>query len=200
MKEDSMGFFQELANAFGFDNHDHTQHDVRGWSVNDDAGTPLGTMEDWLYDRDSSEIRYGIVNVDSRRVLIPVGDLRFDDDRRTVNARGYDRTRLAALRAYEASGWNDDIERAHYRDHITDATTEDRLDYTNDRFRGDLSPRIRSMEDQLRIDQRPVETAPREAEFAAAEPSEFELRRRQRPDERVDVLPIDDASDLNRPI
>lgn len=295
-----MGFLDQLRDALGLGETTPRHQDVRGWIVTDDAGNQLGTMDDWLYDRDSSQIRYGIVNVENRRVLVPVGDLDFDDTRRLVIARGYDKSRLIGLRAYDPSTWNEETERAHYGEHVGETRTGDQLDYGHERFRGKLPERIRLMEEQLRIGKRPVQTGEvtvgkrpvteevnqdvqlqeerieinrtpvnrpvegempiadrpetvnvplykeevqvektpvireeveinkvadtrtetvndqikreelvtegldqanrREGEFVAAEPTEEELRRRRLADTQVDVTPIEDTSDINRPI
>ena len=83
-----MGFFKEL---FGMeDTYATDRDDVRGWSVNDKQGGTLGRMDDWLYDDDSRAVRYGVVKTDDRRVLIPAGDLRYDDSRRAVIADALD--------------------------------------------------------------------------------------------------------------
>lgn len=155
-----MGFMRELGKMFGNDDSrrdTYREHDVRGWPLTDESGATLGRMDDWMVDDEHGRVRYGIVDVDGRRKLLPVSDLNIDDDRRTVIARGMNITRLNTLRDYDASTWNETTEREVYREHNPE-WKGDTLDYETDRYRGNVPQRIQLMEEQLRLGKRAVPT------------------------------------------
>jgi uncharacterized protein (TIGR02271 family) len=110
-----------------------------------------------MVDDDQGRIRYGIVNVNNRRKLVPVGELDVDDNSRTVIARGYTMDRFNTLRDYDSATWNEKTEREHYRDYNPD-WKGDTLDYDSDRFRGNLPQRVQLMEEQLNLGKRAVKT------------------------------------------
>src|SRR5919202_6130487 len=69
--------------------------DVRGWDVLASDGTEVGEVEDLLVDPAALKARYLIVELDDqiageedRRVLIPVGAARLNDDDDTVLVEG----------------------------------------------------------------------------------------------------------------
>src|SRR5919202_5723826 len=69
--------------------------DVRGWDVLASDGTEVGEVEDLLVDPAAMKVRYLIVELDKevagtddRRVLVPVGAARLDDDDDKVLLQG----------------------------------------------------------------------------------------------------------------
>lgn len=156
-----MGFMKEFKNAFGTSdtqNDEYRRHDIRGWNLKDTSGTTIGKMDDWMVDDDMGRVRYGIVNINNRRKLVPVGDLSIDDNSRTVVARGYDVNRFNTMRDYDATTWSETSEREHYRDYHPEHKG-DVLDYETDRFRGsDLPKRIQLLEEHLNLSKRNVKT------------------------------------------
>jgi uncharacterized protein (TIGR02271 family) len=153
-----MGFLKDMKSAFGMgDDKQRHEKDVRGWHVKNESGTSLGKMDDWMVDQDERKLRYGVVDHNDRRVLLPVGDLDYDETNRHVIAKGYDQDKLAKLHPYDANTWNETTERDTYRAHHPD-WQGDTLDYDTDRFRAKSPERIQLIEEQLRVDKRPVET------------------------------------------
>lgn len=64
--------------------------DVRGWEIRDQSGEKIGKVKDLLVDQSAMKVRYldaelgGGIFSTGRRVLIPVGVARLDDDDDTV--------------------------------------------------------------------------------------------------------------------
>lgn len=153
-----MGFLKDMKSAFGMgDDSKRHEKDVRGWNVRNESGTSLGKMDDWMVDQDERKLRYGVVDTNDRRVLLPVGDLDYDETNRHVIAKGYDTDKLSKLHPYDAENWNETRERDTYRAHHPDWQGET-PDYTTDRFQARSPERIQLIEEQLRVGKRPVET------------------------------------------
>jgi len=144
-----MGLMRELKQAFGMDSVDESR-DIRGWSVMDSSGGTVGRVDDVLYDEDSNELRYAIVNIDNRRVLVPVGELDYMENDRRITVRGYSRERLMGLREYTGE-WNETTERETYGQYFPDWKAGQAFDYKHDKFRGNLPQRLVLMEERLRV-------------------------------------------------
>lgn len=150
-----MGFLQEL---FGMDDNTTNQDEIRGWTVVDESDREIGRVDDLMFDENTHEARYAVVNIDNRRKLIPIGQLDMDDNRRVVKATGYNRDRLMGLRDYDRSTWSDTSEREHYRDYVPGIQDNDTLDYNRNEFRGQVPKRIQLLEEELRVGKRRVKT------------------------------------------
>src|SRR5919201_3039830 len=81
--------------------------DVRGWDVLAADGTEVGEVKDLLVDPGAMKVRYLVVELDKevagtddRRVLIPVGAARLDDDDDKVLLQGMALQALAGLPPY----------------------------------------------------------------------------------------------------
>jgi uncharacterized protein (TIGR02271 family) len=103
-------------------------------------------------------VRYAIVEMEGRRVLLPIGSLGYDDTRRRITATGYNRERLLALRPYEANGWSEATERDYYQDFNPGWQASQQLDYSTPAFRGELPRRIQLLEEQLRVGKRSTQS------------------------------------------
>lgn len=180
-----MGFLRELGQAFGFDNT-NDRADIRGWNVADTSGTSIGRVVDLMYDDRSDELRYAVVELEGRRVLLPIASLDYDDSSRRVIARGYDRERIMGLRAYDSSSWNDVAERETYAQHVPTWQASDELDYNRDAFRAtDVPERIRLIEERLRVGKRSFQAG--EATFTKRPVTETVSEQIELTQERVDI-------------
>jgi uncharacterized protein (TIGR02271 family) len=150
-------------------------------------------MDDWMVDDDQGRVRYGIVNINNRRKLVPVGDLDVDDNSRTVIVRSYTVDRLNTLRDYDASTWNETTERDYYRDHNPD-WKGDRLDYETTRYRGRVPRRIQLLEEQLKLGKRAVKTG--EVEIGKRPVSEQVTKDVTLENERIDIK----RTAVNKPV
>lgn len=150
-----MGFMKELFGMGDQPDEKNTRQEGRNLDVMDESGTPVGRVDNWMVDEDQSQVRYGVLNHNDRRKLVPVGDLDYDDDRRAVIARGYDSHRINSLNDYDASTWNEETERRTYMEHHPGYTGET-PDYDTDRFRA--PQRLQLLQEKLNIGKRKVAT------------------------------------------
>ncbi len=91
--------------------------DIRGWKVRSSDGREIGKIKDLIGDTGAMKIRYLDVSLDKkalnlkddRRVLIPIGAARLndDDDVVVINRPSVD---LASLPEYEGKGFNREYE------------------------------------------------------------------------------------------
>jgi len=116
-------------------------HDIRGWSVVDEHGTELGKVEDLLYDTDTEQVRYVIVECYGRFVLLPLGVLGFEHEPRRVVAIGYAQDRLKGLAPYVGGLVNEEVERAYYLASVPGHKDDDPLDYGIPTFQGGVPKR-----------------------------------------------------------
>jgi sporulation protein YlmC with PRC-barrel domain len=130
---------------------DGDSHDIRGWSVVDEGGVELGVVEDLLFDPETEQVRYVIVNAPGRHVLIPLGILGFEKDPRRVVAAGDALARLGPLEPFVstmmASGkLTAEAERAFYLASVPGYKGDDPLDYGIPIYQGSgarVQPQIR---------------------------------------------------------
>jgi sporulation protein YlmC with PRC-barrel domain len=109
-------------------------HDIRGWSVVDDNGIELGKVADLLFDSNTEQVRYVIVDTLGRHVLIPLGSLGFEHEPRRVVALGYALDRLSTLEPFTAEMMTEGLmtleaERAYYLASVPAHKDDDPLDY-----------------------------------------------------------------------
>lgn len=142
-----MGLLREIKQALGLDTD---RDDIRGWDVVDGTGTVLGRVDDLMYDPDSSYVRYAIVEQGGRRVLLPMGDLSYDEGARRVIATGYTQERFMGLRPYDATRWNETEERETYKGFMPSFQGQT-VDYADNRFRGEVPQRIKLLEERLNV-------------------------------------------------
>src|SRR5918912_2658228 len=81
--------------------------DVRGWDVLASDGTDVGEVKDLLVDPGAMKVRYLVVELDKkvagtadRRVLVPVGAARLDDDDDKVLLQGMALQSITGLPPY----------------------------------------------------------------------------------------------------
>src|ERR687886_415757 len=81
--------------------------DVRGWDVLASDGTEVGEVKDLLVDPGAMKVRYLVVELDEevagtddRRVLVPVGAARLDDDDDNVLLQGMALQAITGLPPY----------------------------------------------------------------------------------------------------
>lgn len=161
----------------GIDRRDELQDCL----VLDEEGTPIGRLDEVLIDA-GRKPRYVAVRMRDRSVLLPVGALRVERDKRQVTLSGYARDRLASLRAYEPGAWSEAQERAHYREVRPDWPERMAPDYEHPAFRGggwlsdwravskEGAPTAKQVREQVREAER------RELSFTSSELSEPERR------------------------
>jgi uncharacterized protein (TIGR02271 family) len=152
--------------------------DVRGWDVLASDGTDVGEVKDLLVDPGAMKVRYLIVELDKdvagtddRRVLIPVGAARLDDDDDNVLLGGVTREALLGFPPYrEGQFTREDEDSLRGRlggGAVAPATkaTAGRDYYEHEHFdegrfygrRGEGERRITRSEEELAIGKRPVE-------------------------------------------
>jgi len=94
------------------------QPDIRGWDVKNSRGQKLGEVEDLVVDAKQKKVRYMVVDLDDnevdlddRKVLIPIGlaELHKDDD--DVLLPGVQTEQLRGLPAYDEDHLNAETER-----------------------------------------------------------------------------------------
>lgn len=92
--------------------------DIRGWDVRISSGEKIGEVEDLIVDAQERKVRYMIVDMDDsdldlddRKVLVPIGLAQLDDDDDDVMIHGVSIEQLKALPAYDADRLNEDEER-----------------------------------------------------------------------------------------
>jgi hypothetical protein len=96
--------------------------DVRGWPLHTGDGTHAATVEDLIVDVAGRQVRYTVLaTTAARRVLLPVGFVRVDQEAELLRAPGLQPADLAALPEYGGG----DVERAD-EDALRDAL-QDRL-------------------------------------------------------------------------
>lgn len=120
-------------------------HDIRGWAVVDEKGTEIGHVEDLLFDTETEQVRYVIVETSDRRVLIPLGNLGFELEPYRVVATGYALDRLTTLAPYIAGMMTTEVERAYYLASVPGFKSDDPLDYGIPLFQGSLPKRAQTV-------------------------------------------------------
>lgn len=116
-------------------------HDIRDWAVVDADGTETGRVLDLLFDTDTEQVRYVIVDTAGRHVLIPLGVLGFEEEPRRVVAVGYAEVRLAELPLFLPGIVTPEIERDYYLASVPDFKENDPIDYGVPVFQGALPKR-----------------------------------------------------------
>lgn len=115
---------------------DTDSHDIRGWSVVGEHGFELGKVDDLLFDPDTEQVRYVIVDTFDRKVLIPLGVLGFEHEPRRVVAIGYVQDRLNGLVPFTEGTVSVEAERAYYLAAVPEHKADDPLDYGIPIFQG----------------------------------------------------------------
>lgn len=93
--------------------------DIRGWDVKSSDGRKLGEVEELLVDLDAMRVRYIEVELDKkelnlredRRILVPIGTARLDDEHDNVLV-SQSSTDLLAAPQYDRAKFSDDYERS----------------------------------------------------------------------------------------
>ena len=119
------------ADDYGVDND---SHDIRGWAVVDPSGAELGKVADLLFDPQTEQVRYVVVDASRRHVLLPLGALGFEPEPGRVVVSGHALARLSELEPFVskmmASGkLSAEAERAFYLASVPGFKADDPLDY-----------------------------------------------------------------------
>ncbi|HEU4643209.1 MAG TPA: PRC-barrel domain-containing protein, partial [Gemmatimonadaceae bacterium] len=150
--------------------------DPTGWEVRagNADGLKVGKVDDLLVDPDARRVRYLVVKLDDdiarggdRKVLIPVGAARLNDDRDRVVVPERDRDFFAALPVYEPGRFSREYEdqlRERYAGAAVPAPEAGRDYYSHEQFdesqlfRGrDREARIPRVEEELAVGRRQVQ-------------------------------------------
>jgi uncharacterized protein (TIGR02271 family) len=75
--------------------------DIRGWRALDAEGTPIGQVQELLFDPDENLVHFAVVGAGDRRVLWPVSRLGFHDRDQAVVLEGLRGPDVASLDAYD---------------------------------------------------------------------------------------------------
>lgn len=93
------------------------QSDIRKWRVTDEQDRKIGTVHDLLFDSQSEKVRYLIIdlgnnelNLDARRVLIPIGIARIHEENDQVILPGVTAVKVNALPDYIPGEVNPGVE------------------------------------------------------------------------------------------
>ena len=149
--------------------------DVRGWDVLASDGTEVGEVDDLLVDLEALKVRYLVIELDEevaseddRRVLVPVGIARLDDDNDEVLLEGLAPEALVGFPAYRPGQFSRDYEEA-LRERLGGGAAvgpvAGRDYYEHEHFdenrfygrRGEGERRIARVEEELAIGKRPVQ-------------------------------------------
>ena len=92
--------------------------DIRGWDVKNSSGKKIGEVEELLLDAQKKKVRYMVVDLDDneldlddRRVLIPIGLAELDKEEDDVLLRSVTVEQLRALPEYEEDQLDEEVER-----------------------------------------------------------------------------------------
>lgn len=92
--------------------------DIRGWDVKSSNGKKIGEVEELILDAQKKKVRYMVVdlddnelNLDDRKVLIPIGLAELDKEDDVVLLRSVTPDQLRALPTYDASNLDEETER-----------------------------------------------------------------------------------------
>lgn len=141
------------------------QPDPRGWEVLGANGQRVGKVDHLIGDTGTMKVRYLTVELDdeiarNRRVLLPVGHVDLDTDRKRVISAGLDRDRATSLPAYEGGPIDRDYETRLTRSY-DEAYTGNRL-YEHPRYRAEElnteEARVQRSEEELAVGKRERET------------------------------------------
>lgn len=138
--------------------------DVRGWHVVDMDHSAVGKVDGLLFDPVAKLVRYAIVAVADRKVLLPIGQVELDEGARQVVTHSHGREALLALPAYHEESFD---ERDHYATLFPTWQRTDAPDYAREPFAHAPQP-IRAIEQGLRSPER-------QPTFSAGEPMSSEL-------------------------
>jgi photosynthetic reaction center H subunit len=149
--------------------------DVRGWDVLASDGTDVGEVKDLLVDPGAMKVRYLIVELDKevagtddRRVLVPVGAARLDDEDDNVLLQSMALQAITGLPPYTATqfsrGYEDTLRERWGRGKAA-AQAAGRDYYEHEHFdenrfygrRGQGEQRLARVEEELAIGKRPVQ-------------------------------------------
>lgn len=92
--------------------------DIRGWDVRISSGQKVGEVEDLIVDAQERKVRYMIVDLDDseldlddRKVLVPIGLAQLDDDDDDVMIHGVRVEQLKELPTYDADRLDEEEEK-----------------------------------------------------------------------------------------
>jgi sporulation protein YlmC with PRC-barrel domain len=92
--------------------------DIRGWDVKNSSGKKIGEVEELILDAQKKKVRYMVVDMDDneldlddRRVLIPIGLAELDKEDDDVMLRSVTADQLRALPKYDENNLDDEAER-----------------------------------------------------------------------------------------
>lgn len=95
---------------------------IIGWEVRNEQGTDIGEVDDLLFDAESRNVRYLIVDLDTndlglenKKILIPIGVAELDEEEDEVLLPRVSLEQLAAVPAYKKGEVNPELE-VHIRD------------------------------------------------------------------------------------
>jgi hypothetical protein len=140
--------------------------DVRGWHVVDMDHNAVGRVDGLLFDPVAKLVRYAIVAVAERKVLLPIGQVDLDEGARKVVTHSHGREALMRLPAYDEEHFD---EADHYAALFPTWQRTDQPDYAQAPFAHAAQP-IRAIEQGLR-------SPARQPTFSATEPMRGELPR-----------------------
>jgi hypothetical protein len=138
--------------------------DVRGWHVVDMDHSAVGKVDGLLFDPVAKLVRYVIVAVAERSVLVPVGQVELDEGARQVVTHAHGKAALLAMPTYEERSFD---ETDHYARLFPTWQRDDQPDYAQAPFHHDAQP-IRAIEQGLR-------SPARQMTFSGSEPGLAEM-------------------------
>lgn len=145
--------------------------DIRGWKLLDRDGHGVGAIIDLMFDDDSCQVLYAVTEVTGRRVLVPVGMLALDEEKRQAVATQLTGADIDRLTGYAGeSALDAESERRFYRDYQADWEGQmagTRLNYAGNPYIHNSS-RLERIEERLR---RHGDVHTRETTFAGTEPT-----------------------------
>lgn len=121
--------------------------DVRKWPVYDGKSRKIGLVDGLLFDTETLDVPYAIVDVWDKRVLVALDELEIDEESRRVLARGHTRTGMRGLAEYTGG-------EPHLLPERVVETGPERVELLEERLE---VGKARKLLGELRINKRPVD-------------------------------------------